>query len=170
MKLVGSHFKNSIDYEPSNINESMQFVQDLAHKMQIQNLVTAGKGVAQMIEEVKSHLTAEAEMDELIEFISKESTRSEVMKRIICYVPCIMHCENRGGIKKIETLLMEDLSNAQGELLPEHTGDTISKRETTYIEGVEDFLNTSALGSEGNMAQYQVLLEKKKVRQQKTLE
>ena len=161
LKIVGSQFKNSINYELSNINESMQFVQDVAHKIQIWNLVIAGKGVAQMREEVKFHLTAEEEIDQLNEFISEESTWSEVMKQIICYVPCIMHCENRGGIKIFETLLMEGLSNAQGDFLPEHTGDTIVKRETAYIKGVEDFLNTSTLGSEGNMTQYQVLLEKK---------
>ena len=162
LKLVGLQFKHSIDYEPSNIEESMTFVQVLANEMRIRNLATAGKSVAQMREEVKSHLTAEAEMDELIQFIGEESTRSEVMSRILRYVPCILHCENRCGIKIFETLLMEGLSNAQGELLPDHSDDTIGKRETTYIASVETHLNTSALGSEGNIAQYQVPLEKKK--------
>ena len=51
-----------------------------------------------MREEIRTHLKAEAEMRELIEFIGEESTREDVMEQIICYVSCIMHAENRCGI------------------------------------------------------------------------
>ena len=51
--------------------------------MELRNPQTAGKSVAQMREEIRTHLKAEGEMKELIDFISEESTRSEVMERII---------------------------------------------------------------------------------------
>ena len=66
--------------------------------MELRNLQTAGKSVAQMREEIRTHLKAEGEMKELIDFISEESTRSEVMEHIIQYVPCILHAENLCGI------------------------------------------------------------------------
>ena len=53
LKLVGPQFKHSIDYLPADIEETMSFVQDLAHEMEICNLETAGKSVAQMREEIK---------------------------------------------------------------------------------------------------------------------
>ena len=62
------------------------------------NLEELHSEVFQMREEIRTHLKAETEMRELIEFIGEESTRAEVMERIIRYVPCIMHAENRCGI------------------------------------------------------------------------
>ena len=59
-------------------------------------------------------------------------------------------------------LLIEGLSNAQGGLLLNDANGTVSARENSYIKDVEQVLNTSVLGSEGNLAQYKVPIDKKK--------
>ena len=60
---------------------------------------TADKTVVQMRKEVRSHIQAESEMRELLKCIDEDGTRADMMKRIMRYVPCVMHCENRCGIK-----------------------------------------------------------------------
>ena len=95
LKLVGTQFKHSIDYLPADIEETMAFVQDLAHEMEIRNLETAGESVAQIMkEEIENNLLAKNQMTELMEFIDEESSRSDVMSRIMIYVRCILHAEN----------------------------------------------------------------------------
>ena len=140
-------------------------MQNIVQEMNIRSLSTADKTVAQMREEVRSHLSAEAEMSELIEFIDEEGMRSDIMKHMLRYVPCVMHCENRCGIKIKEMLLVEGISNAQGDLISidengEH--DTVSKQENAYINNVQKYLNNEVLGSEGNKAQYKIPTEKRK--------
>ena len=52
--------------------------------MNIRNLSTADKTVAQMQEKIQLHLESEVEMRELIKFIDKEGNRSDVMKQRMC--------------------------------------------------------------------------------------
>ena len=133
--------------------------------MNIRNLSTSDKSVAQMREEIWSNLAAKSEMRELVEFIDKEGNHADVMKQIMCYVPCVMHCENRCGIKIKEMLLAEGLLNAQGDLITINKSnnlDTINKCENVYVEKVQKYLNNEVLGSEGNEAQYNIPVEKRK--------
>ena len=77
------------------------------------------------------------------------------------YVPCVLHFENRCGLKIMEMLLVKGLSNAQGGkivLCPED--DTVMKRENRYIKKVEDVINRQILGSEDNVPQYKVPVKK----------
>ena len=107
-----------------------------------------------MQNEVKECLQAEKEMCQLIEQISHSDTRTESMKIIIQYIPCIMHCKNMLPIKGI--------SNAQGNLLGGMDKLSFKEREASYIESMNKIISESLLGSEGNDAQFSVPLVDKK--------
>ena len=106
-----------------------------------------------MQSEIQLHLKDEEEMEELIELMGKETNRVDVMERIMQYVPCIMHAKNRIGIKILDTLLIEGLSNDQGGFLEGNADETIGAREKSYIKDIKAVLNRDILGSEGNLAQ-----------------
>ena len=57
------------------------------------------------------------------------------MKRIMTFVPCIMHCENRIGIKILTMLFIEGLSDYQGAKFPP-LADVTSKcaREDMFVK------------------------------------
>ena len=156
----------SIDYSPTDIDKSMKFVQNLVQEMTLSGQDTAGKNVHQMTIEVKRHLKEEQQMDELIELISVEETRSEAMSKTIRYVPCILHCKNRWGIKFLELLSIEGLLNAQaGHIQVYDTANSsIKERENAYIKKFEDEINTRILGSDECKTQFQVPLDKPKGR------
>ena len=59
LKLIDSQFKNSIDYIPANMKESMEFIASLMHEMSIRDKSPAGKSVPQMRDEIKCCLQAE---------------------------------------------------------------------------------------------------------------
>ena len=56
----------------------------------------------------------------------------------------------------------EGLSNAQGNKLDNIEGDTIKKREESYVEKVSNIICDEILGSQGNRAQWSVPIEKEK--------
>ena len=130
LKLNGSQYKNSIDYVPVDVPEGLAFMNLLVTEMEIRQKVTAGKTIHQMCAEVRENLLAEKEMSVLIKQISQAETRVQAMDHIMKYVPCVLHCENRMGLKILTVLLEEGLSLAQGNLfLPGSEGTTIKERE-----------------------------------------
>ena len=87
-----------------------------------------------MCEVVKANLVVEMEMEFLIKHISKASIRAEIITRIMRYVPCVLHCKNRCGLKILGMLLVEGLSNTQARnIVLCSEDDTIKKREDRYI-------------------------------------
>ena len=83
-----------------------------------------------------------------MKLICESLTREEAMARIIIFVPCIMHCENRVGIKLLTMLLIEGLSNFQGANFA-HLASTRSQkeREQLFVESIEKEVSGNILGS-----------------------
>ena len=156
LKIIGSQYQNSIDYIPATMEESLQCMANVMHELNIRGRATAEKSLAVMRHEVKECLEAENEMRQLIEQIQNTDTRAEAMERIIQYVPCIMHCENRISIKILTMLLIEGLSNSQGNKLGYCPQLSRKKREDIYIEKVNKIVSGDLLGSAGNEAQWKV--------------
>ena len=82
LKFIGSQYKNSIDYVPTTMEESLQFMANFMHELNIRDFTTAEKSLAVMRHEVKECLEAESEMRQLIEQIDNTGTR-EAMERIM---------------------------------------------------------------------------------------
>ena len=101
-------------------------------------------------------------MCQLIEQISYSETRTEATKTIMQYIPCIMHCENCAGIKFLTMLLIEGISNSQGNLLGGIDKLSFKGREASYIKNVNKIISESLLDSESNDAQLSVPLVDKK--------
>ena len=101
-------------------------------------------------------------MNKLISRISQAKTREEAMERIMTFVPCIMHCENRVGIKILTMIFIEGLSNYQGAKFADLDDISNLKREEIYINKVEKIVRGSILGSYGSEAQWSLPVEKQK--------
>ena len=132
LKLSDSHYKNSIDYLPANMDKSMEFIGLLMNKMTIRDRSPAGKTVPQMRKEIKACLEAEQNMDKLVKQISENDTRASVIERIMQYVPCILHLENRVAIKILTMLLIEGLSNTAAGSIDICSEETIKQREFLF--------------------------------------
>jgi len=68
-------------------------------------------------------------------------------------IPCILHCENRVGIKLLTMLLIEGFSNAQrGGIFNQFRSE--ADRIQAFAERVQYIFNTSILGDEDGPAQW----------------
>ena len=94
----------------------------LIKEMILRKHSTLIKDLANLQDELKNYLTAEANMEKLIGKIGKAKTQEQAMNCIIMFVPCIMHCKNCVGIKILTMLFIEVLSNFQGAKFL-HLGD-----------------------------------------------
>ena len=83
-------------------------------------------------------------------------------------VPCILHLENHTLQKTLTNALVEDLSNAQGKHMYEYEYiRRMDEREQWFIEVVTEVMNKQILGSELNVAQWKLPVEKEKGEQRK---
>jgi hypothetical protein len=62
-------------------------------------------------------------------------------------VVCILHLENRVGLKSIESILRSGLSNARAGLLNWTVSNGISRRQEEYVWRVTSIMQTKILGS-----------------------
>ena len=163
LKLGLEHDNKSVNFVPSTVEESTNFTRLLIKEMRLRGRSTLRKDLAQLQAELHDCLIAEKKMSNLIGQITESKTREEAMKRIMTFVPCIMHCENRVGIKIMTMLFIEGLSNYQGAKFDD-LNDVRSKveRENLYIEKVQKVVRGSILGSIGNEAQWTLPVEKEK--------
>ena len=77
-------------------------------------------------------------------------------------IPCILHLENRTLLKILQLLLVEGWSNAQRRaLIDSQAIRSIAEREDMFIAKVTSLMNTEILGSENNVGQWKMPIEKK---------
>ena len=147
--------KKSITYIPNTVEETTEFTRLLITEKYLAEELGANAGRTLRMFDCRKN------MEELIGQISEAKTREEAMKRIMTFVPCIMHCESRVGIKLLTMILIEGLSNYQGAKFPE-VSEMRSKveREATYISKVENIVSTQILGAFGSEAQWSMPVEK----------
>jgi hypothetical protein len=163
-KLVSGAENNprSITYVPNTMDDTMAYSRLLIKEMRLRRRSTLRKTLNQLQSELKECLAAEMSMNKLISRISQAKTREEAMERIMTFVPCIMHCENRVGIKILTMIFIEGLSNYQGAKFADLDDISNLKREEIYINKVEKIVRGSILGSYGSEAQWSLPVEKQK--------
>lgn len=79
--------------------------------------------------------------------------KDEALFLLLDAVPCILHMENRVGLKIIKMLLVEGLGNAmEGKIMA--AGDGVLARVATFFDKVEEIANKSIWGSSENPSQW----------------
>ena len=99
MKIGLENDRQSVNFVPTTVEEITDFTRILIKEMRLRSCSTLQKDVAQLQDELRDCLTAEANMEKLIGQICEGKTREEAMEHIMMFVPCIMHCETRVCIK-----------------------------------------------------------------------
>ena len=137
---------NSVNYVPNTVEETTEFTRLIIQEMRLRGRSTLRKDLGQLQDEMRECLTAEENMKKLIGQISEGKTREEAMSRIMTFVPCIMHCKNRVGLKILTMILIKGLSNFQGAKFPE-VSDVRSEvaRENIYVEKDNERYNIGQL-------------------------
>jgi hypothetical protein len=145
-------------------DERTQFSSLLTSELSKRNLSTRGNlGIRR--ERLRDSLISEWKYREL----KKGLDRGEVLQNSACAylvidaVPCILHMENRIGLKFLTLLLTEGLTNAvEKKLYQDLFPNSEKKRRVKLLEDAEQYINKIVLGTRRNPAQWECPTENQK--------
>ena len=118
-----------------------------------QTVTTGSFAVRQ--ERLKDALEVEAEIRVLVERIDHCDNNEAAVFAVMNCVPCILHGENRIGLKLLTRLLIEGVGNATKKKTYADSNSPVT-RVDNFIKAVELIVNTEILGSVESPTQWSV--------------
>ena len=120
-------------------------------------LILRGLNVNGNLEARRERLRHALQGESTINRLSKEIAHGEVREGayflLMQPLPCVLHMENRNGIKLLTMVVLEGLSNVKKKLLyTDINGE--GRRLSQYISEVERIVNRSILGTEDDPCQW----------------
>jgi hypothetical protein len=157
---VSTRNASSIHFLPDNPGEMRSFSQLLSTELMIRNLDNIGS-LEMRRENLRQSLLREATIVKLNREIAHGDVREGAYFLLMNTLPCILHMENRNGIKLLTMIFIEGLSNAKKKLL--YVGvNAEGVRVSQFVADVENIVNTSMLGSEDDPCQWTCPFDAKK--------
>jgi hypothetical protein len=145
---------SSIFYAPTNDDEKDEFVDLLFSEIMLRQLPVDGD-----MEELRQRLLYTLEFEDKYRANLKKLEHCFALEAAIIAlshrIPCILHAENRIGIKILTMILMEGFSNALEKIIFSNISSA-KDRITAYAEKIQEMLNHEILGDEDGPAQWSI--------------
>ena len=152
----------SVDFIPQTVEEDLTFQDLLVEECLLRDMEIVDKSTANLQSDLRDALKQEEKLRKL-EHRLKHCTPEEGMCFVLLqWIPCILHMENRIGIKIFTLLLIEGLSHAKGKTHPEYQKTSKKEREEAYFNAIKNKINQQILGSGLNKWQFTVPRESSK--------
>ncbi len=143
---------NCIYYQPSNQDEKDDFLELLMDELILRGINPVGDLEA-MRQRVKNELVMEHKLRQHLKKLEHCSKLEQCLILLLHKIPCILHCENRVGLKLLSMVLREGFDNAKKGLLFGHIRSE-AERIKKYVEAIEKIFNTKILGDDDGPAQW----------------
>jgi hypothetical protein len=135
------------DHTRANAADKNAYLTSLGHDLTIRNLDATGT-INEMQERLKKALILEYVLREIENDIAHGTiSQRSALYLIINAIPCILHLENRVGLKIFTRLLRIGLDNVkEGMILGTDEGENV--RIKAYLESIQTICNTTVWGTE----------------------
>jgi hypothetical protein len=150
----------SIHYEPETLEEKLEFGELLSSELILRDMSPLGS-VSVKLESVRKAVVAEVKIRLLLTELAHGSPSEGAMFLLIQAIPCILHLENRIGIKILTMLLIEGLSNAKKGLLYNHIVAE-GPRVDLFFRRIADIVNKQVLGTANNSTEWECATDDKR--------
>ena len=144
----------SIHYLPQTTTEKLTYSGYLNSELELRKLPNNGNMTSRQ-ERLRSHLILEEKIQNLKSDLDHCTPKDGALFLIYNAIPCILHMENRVGIKILTMLLVEGLSNVKEKTIFEniqHEGPRIH----TFLNRIAIVTNREILGNDENPSQWKV--------------
>jgi hypothetical protein len=132
----------------------------LSNELILRGLSIAGNVECRQ-EKLKDALRGEATIARLAKEIAHGEVKEGAYFLLMHTLPCVLHMENRNGIKLLTMMFIEGLSNAkQGSLYGDVNAE--GTRVSRFVSDIERLINSSILGSEDDPCQWMCPFDSKK--------
>jgi hypothetical protein len=136
---------NSIHFRPANPSQK-----HLHSRLLTNELILRGLEISGALETRRERLRVALKDEATIARLSKEMAHGEVKEGayflLMNTLPCVLHMENRNGIKILSMLLIKGLSNAKKRLLFIDVNAEVT-RVSRFVSEMENLINMSILGT-----------------------
>ena len=150
----------SIHFLPQNLGETRLFSQLLSTELMIRNLDNRGSMETRR-ENLRQSMQREATIVKLNREIAHGDVRDGAYFLLMNTMPCVLHMENRNGIKLLTMIFIEGLSNAKKKLLYMDV-NAEGVRVSRFVVEVENIVNRSMIGSKDDPCQWMCPFDNKK--------
>jgi hypothetical protein len=138
--------KFDIDYRPITARDTTTFSRQVTDELASRSInVTGSLAVRQ--QRLRQQLLNEQRVQDLQHMLTHSAPREKAMYLVLQAVVCILHLENRVGLKSIETILRSGLSNAMKGILEWTVSTGIQKRQDEYVKCITEIVQTRILGT-----------------------
>ena len=141
------------DFEKATQSQRNMYSTKVTHDLLLRQLEVSGN-----LSVRRSRLQTSMIMEWTYRCLSKgishgNKRKEKAMLLLINTVPCILHLENRVGLKILTMLLMEGCANVKKQAIFTEF-ESIDARMKAFLSAIETYSNTVVLGSEDNPSQW----------------
>jgi hypothetical protein len=150
----------SIWFEPRTANDRNNFSKLINDELALRGITNLPGNLTTRRVLLKGKLADEWKLLDLKDVIDACERKETALFLLMQTVPCILHLENRVGLKQLEMLIVKGLSNAEEGTILSHLLSPI-KRKDEYVRQVEVNVNEVLLGDELSPSQWHCPYDKK---------
>jgi hypothetical protein len=149
-----------IDFRPNTTRDKAVWAAHIAAELSDRALSISGI-LSERQQRLREVLLKEQRARDLSHMLKESQPKERAMYLVLQAVVCILHLENRVGLKSIESILRSGLSNAQKGVLDWTTGGA-QHRQDQYVERISQIIGTKILGTVVAPAQWRFPLSEDK--------
>ena len=150
----------SIHFHPETAEEKLKFGELLSAELILRGMSPVGR-LSTKVETLLKAVRAEAKIRLLLTELEHGSPSEGAMFLLIQAIPCILHMENRVGIKILTMLMIEGLSNAKRKVLYTDI-QAEGPRVAHFFRRIAAIVNKQVLGTNENSAEWECATDDKK--------
>jgi hypothetical protein len=134
-----------IDYQPSTTRNKAAWAALITAELSEREMSISGI-LEERRQRLRDILLKEQRARDLSRMLKESEPKEQAMYLVLQAVVCILHLENRVGLKSIESILRSGLSNAQKGILDWTTGGA-KHRQDQYIQRISNIIGSKILGT-----------------------
>jgi hypothetical protein len=135
-----------IDFQPSSANDKAVWARNITRELVKRGLPVTGTLVDRK-QRLRCHLVNELRSRDVTQMLADSEPKEQAMYLVLQAVVCILHLENRVGLKSIESILRSGISNARMGLLDWITTTSVNRRQEEYVERISRIIRNEILGT-----------------------
>jgi ferredoxin-thioredoxin reductase catalytic subunit len=137
-----------IDYQPTGQSNNSRAVwaRTITDELASRGMSVRGT-LCERQQRLRERLVIEQRAQDIRAMLSECEPKDRAMYLALQGVVCILHLENRVGLKSIESILRSGISNARKGVLDWTVGNGVSTRQEEYVRRITCIMQTRVLGS-----------------------
>ena len=136
-----------IDYQPSGANDKLRWAQHINDKLTRRGMPILPGTLMERHQRLRDRLLNEQRARDIQCMLMNSQPKDRALYLVLQAVLCILHLENRVGLKSFESILRSGITNARLGRLEMITGNGVNQRQDEFVSRITRIMRTQILGT-----------------------